>query len=88
MTTGTQSGRPPRGRLPPRLDKDELLEVPQPDGTVIRKRRADLDFNDLVARAPAPPDLVKLEGASAKDRRATRELDQHRAELLQLRGAA
>src|ERR1700730_142950 len=73
------------GRLPSDVDRDELVDVPQPDGSVIAKRRGDLNFDDLTARARASADTAKSDRASIKDLRGKRELDWHRAELLRLR---
>jgi hypothetical protein len=64
-------------------DPDELFEVPQRDGTMLRKRRDDLDFDDLTARCHASDDST--ERRNAKELRATREADDHRAELRRLK---
>jgi hypothetical protein len=75
-----------RGRLPStEPDKDELVEVPQRDGTVLMKRRGDLDFDDISARARANVNGEKPQSPSIKEQRAKRELDQHRADLERLR---
>jgi len=64
-------------------DPDELFEVPQRDGTMLRKRRDDLDFDDLTARCHASDDST--ERRNAKELRAKREADEHRAELSRLK---
>jgi len=75
-----------RGRLPStEPNKDELVPVPQPDATVLMKRRGDLDFDDISARARANVNGEKPPSPSIKEQRAKRELDQHRADLERLR---
>jgi len=64
-------------------DPDELFEVLQRDGTVLRKRRDDLDFDDLTARYHASDDTTERQ--DAKELRAKREADEHRAELRRLK---
>jgi hypothetical protein len=68
-----------RGRLPTtEPDKGELVEVPQRNGSVLMKRRGDLDFNDLNARAPANGDVPQ---PTKKQIRS----DNHKAELQRLK---
>jgi hypothetical protein len=64
-------------------DPDELFEVPQRDGTVLRKRRDDLDFDDLTARYHGSYETT--ERRDAKELRAKREADEHFAELGRLK---
>jgi hypothetical protein len=74
-----------RGRLPSNgSHMDELVEVPQLGGAVLVKRRGDLDFNDISARARAADDMVKPKTRSAKER-IRDEVNDHRAELHRLK---
>jgi hypothetical protein len=86
--SGRKQGGQLRGRLPPDgPDMDELGEVPQRDGAPRLKRRGDLDFDDLTARARAVSDTAGPQGTKA-ELRAKREADQHRDELERLRSWA
>ena len=79
----TMCATPPSGP-----DMDELVPVPQPDATVLMKRRGDLDFDDISARARANVNGEKPPSPSIKEQRAKRELDRHRANLERLRNWA